>query len=54
MRQAFSFVLQQVGLWVAQKRAPLKSKSPPSEFYTDAQTPSYDNADPDYPFEAYK
>ena len=46
-------ILQHVGLWETQKRPPPKTKLPPSELYAAEQITSYDNADPDYPFEAY-
>ena len=46
-------ILQHVGLWVTRKRPPPKTKTSPSEYYADEQIPSYDYADPDYPFEAY-
>ena len=51
--EAIKAILQHVGLWVTQKRPLPKTKSPPSEYYADEQIPSYDCADPDYPFEAY-
>jgi hypothetical protein len=44
--------LQHLGLWEMQTRPPPKIKLPPSD-YADEQIPSYDYADPDYPFEAY-
>jgi hypothetical protein len=46
-------ILQHVGLWGFEKRPPPKTKAPTSEYYSDEQIPSYDCADPDYPFEAY-
>jgi hypothetical protein len=46
-------ILQHSGLWERESRTPPKTKPPPSEYYTDEQTPLYDYADPDYPFEAY-
>ena len=46
-------ILQHLGLWEMQKRPPPKIKYPPSAYYADEQIPSYDNVDPDYPFEAY-
>jgi len=55
-------ILRHLNLWgfdrelsrtVTQKRPPPKTKPPPSEYYADEQIPSYDYADPDYPFEAY-
>jgi hypothetical protein len=45
--------VQYLGLWEMQKRPPPKINSPPSEYYAAEQIPSYDNVDPDYPFEAY-
>jgi hypothetical protein len=45
--------MQHLGLWDMQKRPPPKINSPPSAYHADEQIPSYDNADPDYPFEAY-
>ena len=46
-------ILQHLGLWEMQKRPPPKSNSPPSDYYAADEIPSYDNVDPDYPFEAY-
>jgi len=49
-------ILQHLGLWEMQKRPPPKIKSPlvGAYGYTPLQAiPSYDNVDPDYPFEAY-
>jgi len=46
-------ILLHVGLWETQKRPPPKTKLPPSEYYAAERIPSYDYADPDYPFEAY-
>jgi hypothetical protein len=46
-------ILQHLGLWEMQKRPPPKINPPPSAYYADEQIPSYDNVDPDYPFEAY-
>jgi hypothetical protein len=46
-------ILQHLGLWEMQKRPPPKINSPPSDYYAVGQIPSYDNIDPDYPFEAY-
>ena len=40
-------ILQHLGLWEMQKRPS------PSDYYADEQIPSYEYADPDYPFEAY-
>ncbi len=45
-------LLLRMGLWEMQKRTPLKIKSPPSRLYVGEQIPSYDYADPDFPFEA--
>jgi len=42
-----------MGLWETQKRPPPKIKSPPADYYADEQIPTYDRADPDYPFEVY-
>jgi len=46
-------ILQHLGLWEMQKRPPPKIKSPQLDNYAAEQIPSYDNVDPDYPFEAY-
>jgi hypothetical protein len=46
-------ILQHLGLWEIQKRPPPRIKPPSSELYAAEQIPSYDNADPDSPFEAY-
>jgi len=49
-------ILQHLGLWEMQKRPPPKINSSPvgAYCYTPLQSiPSYDNVDPDYPFEAY-
>jgi len=46
-------ILQHLGLWKMQKRLPPKINLQPSAYYADEQIPTYDNADPDYPFEAY-
>ena len=49
-------ILQHLGLWEMQKRPPPKINTPPvgAYGYTPLQAiPSYDNIDPDYPFEAY-
>jgi hypothetical protein len=49
-------ILQHMGLWVTQKRPPPKINSPPVRAYCYTlllAIPLYDNADPDYPFEAY-
>jgi len=46
-------ILRHLNLWGFEKRPPPKTKPPPSEYYADEQPPSYDYADPDYPFEAY-
>jgi len=50
--EAVKHIVQHLGLWEMQKRPPPKTKSPPSAYYADEQIPSYDNIDPDYPFEA--
>ena len=46
-------ILQHLGLWEMQKRPPPKINSPQLDNYAAEQIPSYDNANPEYPFEAY-
>jgi len=46
-------ILQHLGLWETQKRPPPKINSPPSDYCAAEQITTYDNVDPDYPFEAY-
>ena len=46
-------ILWHLGLWEMEKRPPPKINLPQSDYYAAEQITTYDNVDPDYPFEAY-
>jgi hypothetical protein len=42
-----------LGLWETQKRPPPQINSPPSDYCAAEQITTYNNINPNYPFEAY-